>query len=132
MSTLNTPTPPSSNNLHFIYKMPSKTFIAGTWGKPGEKPAEKQQGFAGLDNNKANQVAAESLLDLGNADILKVVQDPVKNPIKNATMKGVISTLPEATNPIKRINKKQIKNFFQETIVVLSLSMWNCTSIHFS
>ena len=51
-----------------------------------------------------NQVAAESLLNLDIADILKVVQEPVKNPIENAKMKGVI-ILPEAINLIKRIKK---------------------------
>ena len=101
MSTINTPT--TSSNSPFVYQTPSEAFAAGAWGKHGKKPAEKQQNFAGSSDKEA---AAESLLDLGNADILKVVQDPLKNPIENATMKGVI-TSPEATNPIKRINNRK-------------------------
>ena len=74
MSTINTP--PTSSNLPYIYHMPSKAFIAGGWGKFGENPAEKQQDFAG-PNNEANQLAAKSLLDCVNTEV-EVLQTIIK------------------------------------------------------
>ena len=108
MSTINTPTP--SSNSTFIYKTPCKAFIAGAWGKPGEKPAEKQQDFAGLDDKEANQVAAESLLDLhSEVQVLKVSSKHRINPLVKATLELVVTSVQPDT-AVKKVNPKKQKN----------------------
>ena len=106
MSSINTPT--TYNNSPFIYKTPSEAFVAGRWGKPSEKPAEKQQNFAGSDK-QANQLAAKSLLDLVNTTDIEVLKVALPNdPITDATMEAVI-TSPHPVNHVKRLNKKKDK-----------------------
>ena len=105
MSTNNSPA--TSNSSPYIFLTPSEAFAAGGWGKASEKPAEKQQNFAGSD--EANQFAAESLLDLVNTDVevLKVTPTPTQSdPLANATLESIV-TSPDAVTPLKRINIKR-------------------------
>ena len=114
MSTNNTPTP--SNSTPCVFQTPSKAFFARGWGKPGEKPAEKQD-FAGSE--EANQLAAKSLLDLVNTTDIKVLKAAMTEPdsLAKATMESV-TTSPAAVTAIKRINIKR-NNRVPKTIVVL-------------
>ena len=117
MSTNNTtPTPPNSSPC--LFWTPSEAFVAGRWGKSSEKPAEKQ---VGLD--KANQLAAENLLDLVNSDVvevLKLVATPIEplDPLANATVETVITSA-DAVTSIKRINIKKGKKSRDYCQVVL-------------
>ena len=75
-------------------------------GKSSEKPAAEKQEFAGLE--EANQLAAESLLDLVNSDVKVLKVTPTQsNPfLKAPTMQSVV-TSPDAVTPLKRINTKR-------------------------
>ena len=87
-------------------------------GKSSEKAAKKQD-FAGLDDKEANQLAAESLLDLvntTNVEVIKVATTEL-DPLAKATMESV-TTSPAAVTAIKRINIKR-NNRVPKTIVVL-------------
>ena len=103
MLTNNTPTP--SNSSPYLFQTPIKAFVAGRWGKSSEKPAEKQQDFAGLE--EANQLAAESLLDLVNTNVEVLKVKPTQfDPLSKETMELVV-TSPDAVTPLKRINTKR-------------------------
>ena len=112
MSSINTPT--TSNNSPFIYKTPSEALIGCRWGKSSEKPAEKQQNFAGSD--EVNQFAAESLLYLhSDVQFLKVASGA--DPLANATMKSVI-TSPAAVTAIKRKSTSK-ENYHVPKIILM-------------
>ena len=91
MSTINTLI--TSSNSPNLYETPSKACIAVGWGKSSEKPAKKHD-LVGLANlTKDNQLAAESLLDLVNSDIY--------NPLANATLETVVTSV-HAINFVKK------------------------------
>ena len=108
MSSINTPT--TSNNSPFIYQTPSEALIGGAWGESGEKQAEKQQNFVGLDDKEANQVAAERLIDLhSEVQLLKVASDNRINPLAKATLESVVTSAQPDT-AVKKVNPKKDKN----------------------
>ena len=116
MSTNHTPT--TSSNPPFVYQTPSKAFAAGGWVKSSEKPAEKQQNFAGSTDKEA--AVAESLLDLhSDVQFLKVASEA--DPLANAMLETVVTSV-HATNPIKKINLKRRQPLSEELCRVVTIN----------